>query len=193
MLPAESASGSEKVTVITIVSRLLAGRLLLTVPFFNSKKQFMKKISLLLLSVIIPCWLIAQDDEKGPVASYYNPFTALDNFNGGGVNNNPSSPTSFTVNFSCLITTIQTYHWNYGRGAAPGTIKLVHANGTVYGPWNATGLPGSGGVPNAFWQTSPNVVIPAGTYTVIDSGNTTWSCNGQSQNKGFTRVLGKRK
>jgi hypothetical protein len=153
----------------------------------------MKKFILSSLGLLLSICSLAQGDEKGPVNSYYTPFTALDNFNGGGVVNNPSAATTFTVAYSCLITTIQTYHWNNGRGAPTGTIKLVHANGTVYGPWTATGIAGSGGVTNAFWSVTPNSVIPAGTYTVVDSDKATWSCNGQSLNKGFAKVFARRK
>jgi hypothetical protein len=153
----------------------------------------MKKYILFCLGLLFSLSTLAQSDEKGPVASYFTPFTALDNFNGGGVANNPAVATTFTVSVSCLITTIQTYHWNNGRGAATGTIKLIHSNGTVYGPWTATGIAGSGGVANAFWSVTPNTVIPAGTYTVVDSDKATWSCNTQSQNKGFTKVFAKRR
>ncbi len=124
--------------------------------------------------------------------SLYDEYPALNNFNGGGVANNPTVPTTFTLSQNSIVTTIQTYHWNNGRGAVLGTIKLVHSNGTVYGPWTATGSPGSGGVANAFWTVTPNVTVPAGTYTVVDGSNATWSCNGQSLNKGFAKVLAKR-
>lgn len=153
----------------------------------------MKKYLLFSFGLFFSLFALAQNDEKGPVNSYFTPFTALDNFNGGGVVNNPSAATTFTVAYSCLITTIQTYHWNNGRGAATGTIKLIHSNGTVYGPWTATGIAGSGGVANAFWNVTPNTVIPAGTYTVVDSDKATWSCNAQSLNKGFAKVLARRR
>lgn len=151
----------------------------------------MKTRKLFWLLLLLPCMVLAQD-EKGPVRSLYDVYTALNNFNGGGVANNPTVPTTFTLTQSSIITTIQTYHWNYGRGAALGTIKLVHSNGTVFGPWTATGSPGSGGVANAFWTVSPNVTVPSGTYTVVDGNNATWSCNSQSLNKGFAKVLAKR-
>jgi hypothetical protein len=41
---------------------------------------------------------------------------------------------------------------------------------------------------NAVWAIQPNVTLPAGDYTVVDSGPETWSCNSQSENKGFTNV-----
>ena len=157
----------------------------------------MRLFGLLLLLLLISLAQVVrppvETDDKGCVTlKYFEEFKALDNFNGGGVTNNPTVSTTFTLAQNSTITAIQTYHWNNGRGAALGTIKLVHANGTVYGPWTATGSPGSGGVANAFWTVSPNVVLPAGTYTVVDGSNATWSCNSQSQNKGFAKVLAKR-
>jgi len=135
-------------------------------------------------------------DDKGPVrplSSYTTaPVVALDNFNNYGVVNNPLASTTFTLTTSCLLVSIQTYHWNYGKGKVPGNIKILHANGTAYGPWTAKGTPGSGGVANVFWTVYPNVSIPAGTYTVVDSDKATWSCNTQSLKKGFTKVMVKK-
>ena len=156
----------------------------------------MRLLGLLLLLLLISLAQVVrppvETDDKGTVKSLYDEYAALNNFNVFGVVNNPTVPTTFTLSQSCLITTIQTYHCINGRGAGLGTIKLVHANGTVYGPWTATGSPGSGGVANAFWTVTPNVTVPAGTYTVVDGNNATWSCNSQSQNKGFAKVLAKR-
>jgi len=135
-------------------------------------------------------------DEKLPVkplSSYTSAVvSALDNFNNYGVVNNPLASTTFTLTTSCLLVSIQTYHWNIGKGKVPGNIKIQHTNGIVYGPWTAKGTAGSGGVANVFWTVYPNVAIPAGTYTVVDSDKATWSCNSQSLNKGFTKVMVKK-
>lgn len=131
-------------------------------------------------------------DEKGPVkplSSYTTPQTAFDNFNVYAVTNNPTVATSFTLSSSRLLVSIQTYHWNNGRGALPGTIKLLHANGTVYGPWQATGSPVSGNVKNVYWTVTPNIAIPSGIYTIVVSDKASWSRNSQSQNKGFAKVM----
>lgn len=170
----------------------------------------MKACKLLLFLWIIPLVTSAQSDsllrraresrqnpvvqdEKGevkPLSSYSAPATtAFDNFNAYSVKNNPLVSTSFTLASSCLLVSIQTYHWNNGRGKLPGNIKIQHTNGTVYGPWTVKGTPGSGGVANVFWTVYPNMAIPAGTYTVIDSDKATWSFNSQSMNKGFTKVV----
>lgn len=91
--------------------------------------------------------------------------------------NGASEPTVFTIDESWLVTEIKTYHWNDGKGVVPGTIGLTAADGTTYGPWQATGLPGQGGVENAYWVVSPQVTIPAGSYTVVDSDPATWAKN----------------
>lgn len=114
----------------------------------------------------------------------------FNNGNIAGVFNNPPIPTTFTINQPHVITLIQNYHWNNARGATPGTIALRDQSGRTYGPWQAEGSPGQGGVPNAYWNVYPNVTLPAGTYTVIDSDPSTWSQNSGSNGAGFTRIEG---
>jgi hypothetical protein len=89
-----------------------------------------------------------------------------------------------------MITLIRDYHWNSARGATPGSIALRDASGRLWGPWPASGSPGQGGVPNAYWTAYPQAVLPAGTYTVIDSDPASWSHNAESNNRGFVRVEG---
>ena len=95
----------------------------------------------------------------------------------GAAENGASMPTVFTIDESWTVTEIKTYHWNNGKGVLPGMISLKSSDGIIYGPWQANGLPGQGDVINAYWVVSPQVVIPAGTYTVIDSDPTTWAKN----------------
>ena len=96
-----------------------------------------------------------------------------------------ASPTIFTIRESWKVTEITTYHWNNGRGAKPGTIGLRAQDGTAYGPWSASGLPGQGGVANAYWVVKPNVIIPPGTYSVLDSDPGTWAQNSETLGKGM--------
>lgn len=114
----------------------------------------------------------------------------FDSGNIGGVYNNPSKPTVLSISTPHVITLIQNYHWNNSRGSQPGTIALRGVNGAMYGPWRTSGLPGQGGVRNASWICYPNITIPAGAYTVIDSEPSTWAHNSQSGGRGFTRVDG---
>ncbi len=114
----------------------------------------------------------------------------FNNGNIGGVSNSPSRATSFTLQGPHVITLIQNYHWNNGRGANLGTIALRASSGQTYGPWRTAGAPGQGGVPNAYWNAYPNTTLPAGTYTVIDSDPSSWAQNSESGGAGFSRVEG---
>ena len=89
-----------------------------------------------------------------------------------------------------LITRIINYHWNDGKGAEPGWIALRADNGTLYGPWWAVGQDGFGGVRNAYWLVTPDTVIPAGIYTVIDSDPLTWAQNEETEGRGISRGYG---
>jgi tetratricopeptide (TPR) repeat protein len=115
----------------------------------------------------------------------------FDNGNIGGVSNQPTRPTAFTLDRPRVVTLIRNYHWNDGRGTpSPGTIALRDGAGHVYGPWPTLGSPGQGGVPNANWTAKPQVQIPAGSYTVIDSSPATWAQNSGSNGAGMTHVEG---
>lgn len=113
------------------------------------------------------------------------------NGNDGGVVNQPTKPTVFTLNTPTQITQIMAYHWNNGRGTpATGTIALRSGSGQTYGPWQTTGQPGQGGAPNCYWIATPNVALPAGTYTVVDSDPATWAHNGGSGGAGMAVIDG---
>lgn len=97
---------------------------------------------------------------------------------------------SFKIDSSYRITFIETYHWNNREGKTPGTIGLRHEDGTVYGPWQATGRKGQANVPNAYWFVEPGASIKPGRYTVVDSDPATWSHNDNSNSYGFVTVKG---
>lgn len=103
-----------------------------------------------------------------------------------GVASGPPNPAMFVVPDGSWyrITSISTYHYNWGGGASPGTLALEDALGHVYGPWTADGLSG-----NLDWFVRPDAVIGPGTYTVIDSNPATWSYTTRSGNAGHTRIL----
>jgi len=105
------------------------------------------------------------------------------------VQNGPRLPTTFTLNDSYLLTFMYNYHY-FNNGVQPGTIALKHSDGTVYGPWQAQGAIGQGGVPNAYWFVRPSVLLKSGTYLVIDSHPATWSHNSGTQGAGFVRLWG---
>jgi hypothetical protein len=129
------------------------------------------------------------DEHPATAEPLEEPVRVADTTNIMAVNNGPTVPTTFSVNSPHLVTEIHDYHWNNAQGAAPGTIGLQDQNGKMYGPWQAVGTPGQGGVPNANWHVYPNIVIPAGTYTIIDSDPATWSQNRESGGKGMSYVL----
>ncbi|MDP1877107.1 MAG: hypothetical protein Q8M17_06075 [Actinomycetota bacterium] len=106
-----------------------------------------------------------------------------------GVSSGPTKPTTFSWEAAAYVTSITTYHYLNG-GAPPGTIALRSADGTVHGPWPAVGSVGQGDVANAYWTVSPEVVIPAGTYTVVDSDPSTWSWALDTDQRGITSIQG---
>ncbi|MBI5583572.1 MAG: hypothetical protein HY892_07090 [Deltaproteobacteria bacterium] len=118
------------------------------------------------------------------------PVEILNTMNINAVYNGPTRSTTFVTDRPVLVTHILTYHWNNARGKAPGAIGLRAETGKMYGPWGAKGSPGQGGVPDANWEVFPKVVIPAGTYTVIDSDPATWAQNSASGGRGMCFVKG---
>lgn len=112
-----------------------------------------------------------------------------DSWNLGSVDNGPTCSPLFTLDEPQMITYADTYHWNYGKGqASGGTISLKNGGGETFGPWSVT-LESGSGISNVWWIAHPNEVIPAGTYTIVDSDPETWSKNPESP-CGFAKVEG---
>ena len=84
---------------------------------------------------------------------------------------------------------MHTYHY-YNNNTPPGTIGLRSSTGVTYGPWQAEGTPGQGNVPNADWHVYIYELVPAGTYTIVDSNQLTWSQNSTSGYAGMSTVKG---
>jgi|GEM_PF-5120893 len=137
-----------------------------------------------------PAGQIRLETVLPPVGADAEPVRVFGNMNGDGVLNGPSKPAMFTVDRPTAVLSIQNYHWNNGRGSAPGTIALRHADGTMYGPWPAKEIDGQGNARNVFWTCEPHVVIKPGTYTIVDSSPATWSHNGGSNGAGFSEIRG---
>jgi hypothetical protein len=116
------------------------------------------------------------------------PIDLLNVGNTGGVNGGAASAPAFTVDRPTRITLISTYH--YGAGTPAGLLGLQAADGTFYGPFTATGIVGQDGMPDATWQVEPDLVVPAGTYSVYDSEPSTWSTNAEADLVGFAIVSG---
>ena len=98
--------------------------------------------------------------------------------------NSATAPTKFTISDAWQVTEILTYHWNNGQGMPAGTIGLQASDGTMYGPWQATATDGSGAT-NVAWVVKPNIILPPGAYTVIDSDPASWSQNGETGGAGM--------
>lgn len=105
------------------------------------------------------------------------------------VSSNPTALTTFSVDAPLMATFVMNYHYQ-NQGNPPGTIALLHDDGTVYGPWDAVGREGQGGVNNAYWEVWPYAFIKPGTYTIIDSDPETWSQNQASEGRGISVVRG---
>jgi len=110
--------------------------------------------------------------------------------NGAGGLTRPGATraTEFTLSASTVVTQIMTYH--YGALKQPGVISLQHDDGTIYGPWQAAGAVGQGGVQNAYWWAQPNVELKPGHYLVIDSDPATWSVETVTQGAGIFVLWG---
>lgn len=106
-----------------------------------------------------------------------------------GVSSGPPKETTLTWDRAAYVTSLMTYHY-LNEGAPPGTVGLRAADGTMYGPWPTVGTEGQGGVPNAYWTATPNEVVPAGTYTVVDSDPSTWSWAVDTGRRGITIIHG---
>jgi hypothetical protein len=107
----------------------------------------------------------------------------------GKLKSGAAEPT-FTIDAPYRVTSIETFNWNGGRGAPPGRIELLTENGSIIGPWEAAGRPGPGGVPDAYWVVEPDVVLPAGTYRVVDSDPATWTQSTWTKGVGYTEIRG---
>lgn len=127
--------------------------------------------------------LIQPPDSRGVLLT-------IENGNIYAVINGPRLPTEFKLEDRWLIGSFFTYHWNNAKGRAAGKISFKHENGNVFGPWQAKGKPGQGGVPNAYWKVDTFGVLPPGNYTVIDSDPSTWSTNAGNGFRGFFTIQG---
>ncbi len=116
--------------------------------------------------------------------------TLFTNSNDGVIRDGASGPATLVLDAPTLITYVQTYHWHGGKGIRPGTITITGPDGTVYGPWQATGTDGQGGVKNAYWEARPSVELAPGTYLVDDSDPATRGTNDGMGGIGQTIVRG---
>src|SRR4029077_7765634 len=138
-------------------------------------------------------WSRAQSFQVSQAAVCSGNVTQLfNNWNIGVVSNGGLPPTFVTPGTGpyCL-TEIDTYHWNNGLGATPGSIS-INRDGVPVGSWQATGSAGSNGNPNENWSVQFGLGGPVlqGPYTCGDSDHPTWAQNGASGGLGFCKLFG---
>ena len=123
----------------------------------------------------------------------------FDNTNAALVGNGGQRPTFNTLGKTFCVTSVQTYHWNNGKGAAaPGFVGLTATSASLGGPgpvgfWKATASSAGEGVPNAIWRVTlprETPLVIRGTYSCSDSAPGTWSQNQASAGLGFCVVVG---
>lgn len=102
----------------------------------------------------------------------------------GTLRSNPPRNIRFTVEEGkqLKLQAISTFHYNAGKGVAPGTIGITK-DGVTVGTWNATGRNG-----NIWWDAYTDITLYAGKYIIIDSDRETWSCG--DSNSGINQVYG---
>jgi hypothetical protein len=100
-------------------------------------------------------------------------------------------PTTFELDGHYILTQFMTYH--YGARKPSGAIGLRHADGTMYGPWQAAGAVGQGNVPNAYWYAQPRITLKPGHYTVVDSDPATWVWEACTTGAGCVILWGRRR
>lgn len=109
-------------------------------------------------------------------------------FNTGAVYSGAQSCPLYTAEKDVLLKAVSTYHWNGGKGAVPGAIRIydvTDGENTLLGTWDASARGGSG-AENVFWDIFPELELKEGhTYHIIDSGADTWSTNEDSGYIGF--------
>jgi hypothetical protein len=120
-----------------------------------------------------------------PAQPALGPVERIELTNIAAVVGGPRNATTISVKKPILVRTLRTYHWNNGRGAAPGSIALIDAGGRTLGSWRARGEPGQGGAPNAYWSAQVNLRLDPGSYTLTTSSNETWATNEGARWRGF--------
>lgn len=110
------------------------------------------------------------------------------NFDTRGVGGDGTSPT-FITSRAFVLKTIDHYHRRSDGSAGPRTISLQAADGTIFGPWTVEVGPGRGHAETC-WRARPNVSLPPGTYTAIDSDPATWAQNRHTGGVGMVEFHG---
>jgi len=147
---------------------------------------------LFLAGVVLSSGGVASAASLSKYVCHGNQITLFDNTNGYEVSNGGTPPTFSTKGKAYCVTYIQTYHWNGGKGSAPGHLSLQRVSGPAGLPkhthfFAAKTSTGQDNAPNVNFYadvpSSPPTIID-GTYKCEDTVLTTWSTDKQS-NGGF--------
>lgn len=145
-------------------------------------------------------WVSGESTSGGSTSGISQPQTSSVILRSGTTEavQNGANPLSFRLNRPYFINSITTFHYNDGRGASAGNITLYRADGSVVGQWQAKGVYNSAtpqegapaGKPELYWYVWPNIVLPAGSYSIVDSSPDTWASSPQTQGKGHGWITG---
>ena len=172
--------------LVCIIAAIIGGGLKafgIEIPILQSgKRQVLLAIFGFIL--IIAGYSVQESGKPQPSPTEIEIF---DTKNNEAVLNNPPKPAEFTISKAHYITFIWNYHWNGGRGVTPGNISLRRSDGKVFGPWEVTAADVTGRIN---WECKPNFIIPAGTYTIVDSEHALWSWNDETGGRGMSKIKG---
>jgi len=88
------------------------------------------------------------------------------------------------------VTGLTTYHYVEPNGVpSTGLVGLIGPNNQSY-HWGTKGVDGQGGIKNASWVATVDVMLEPGVYWVWDDDWTTWSSNSESGGAGMFWVYG---
>lgn len=97
-------------------------------------------------------------------------------------------PAVFVLKSESMVGEIVINMANEGKGAMPGTIAILDDKGTEVVSYQSAG--GSlGKIPNGVWGTAPNIVLPAGKYTLAVSDPEAVSYDKSGMPEFFVTVL----
>ena len=144
------------------------------------------------LVVLTPAATSAQLPKTPANGSTAAPVQLYSNSDPGPTQVGATAPSTFTVKSgSVRVTSLTTYHYVEPNGIpSTGSVGLTGPDGKVYGPWQATGSDGQGGIKNAMWAATTDLVLTPGTYTVTDSDPSTWSSTGGTGGAGMFWITG---
>jgi hypothetical protein len=126
------------------------------------------------------------------------------NINTGYQNQGPTSPSLVTFQFPIQINRMRTYHYWLdtppNKLDPPANLSLRNIKSEItYGPWTISSLQEdmvAENRPYYLWLIKPDegkdyfIMLPAGTYEIVDSHQASWSTNAGAGNAGYYEIWG---